>query len=619
MMAEIAELGEKKSEITSVLQHDHIVSAELKESKETVLQEMTGLRKTQCLLKEELFGIELEISKTQKLLSLCVGELKDAQEQYVRVNLENTALQTSIRNNTIENTRISRSIEELEEKFESEDRIHHKKTTLLHEIEGLQRNFDAMQTEVQTQHAHQQACEIDLVAALAKVERVHKNTEVLEMQEEKLSANKEEIICSALQIEGQNNKICDLNDHIKTLVLEETDMQNQIQETRMLLADLDNDIDESYAKQKSISAMTAGYADQVLQCESIQDHIVELNEQKESMELVATKMKAQANNTKLEIQNLILITEEKNYEIQELTQKSADVFEEHSALCVKLSEVELQHTEKTTDIDSLNTQITMLGEQFKHFSVSEQMIVHVTNKLQTLSVEEETLLLKNSQMRADYDSYCVDIAHRQNELNKLNTEYICLEDETTEVQNRMTETLTLIREQQEKSQQIEHNINVISKQFENVLFETNQSQSRHEALEEQQTRKISDMRLAANILLQENTQLQAKTLQIQTDLSELECEKTVLLQSIQTESEELLLYQEKLKFVNVYCDQVGIVADMVFKLHPESSDLSKSNINAISIGKMISLLNAFVDWFESTFLHRLNILSDMMITSQIRD
>jgi chromosome segregation ATPase len=261
----------------------------------------------------------------------------------------------------------------------------------------------------------------------------------------------------------------------------------------------------------------------------------------------------------------------------------------------------------------------MLGEQFKHFSVSEQMIVHVTNKLQTLSVEEETLLLKNSQMRADYDSYCVDIAHRQNELNKLNTEYICLEDETTEVQNRMTETLTLIREQQEKSQQIEHNINVISKQFENVLFETNQSQSRHEALEEQQTRKISDMRLAANILLQENTQLQAKTLQIQTDLSELECEKTVLLQSIQTESEELLLYQEKLKFVNVYCDQVGIVADMVCKLHPESSDLSKSNINAISIGKMISLLNAFVDWFESTFLHRLNILSDMMITSQIRD
>jgi len=69
----------------------------------------------------------------------------------------------------------------------------------------------------------------------------------------------------------------------------------------------------------------------------------------------------------------------------------------------------------------------------------------------------------------------------------------------------------------------------------------------------------------------------------------------------------------------VYCDQVGIVADMVFKLHPESSDLSNSNTNAISIGKMISLLNAFVDWFESTFLHRLNILSDMMITSQIRD
>jgi hypothetical protein len=213
----------------------------------------------------------------------------------------------------------------------------------------------------------------------------------------------------------------------------------------------------------------------------------------------------------------------------------------------------------------------------------------------------------------------------------LTTEFNKCQNNKAALEEEMTSVLFLIQEQQEKRQKISQEIEEMSGEVERLLHIKNDTQlecaeivrdhehrvqcaqTLNKALQQDET----DMRLRTQVCEQLEIELRSRNDGSVQHLQNLEIEQQNMCENLEANRLALSIYQDKLMHVNVYSQHVGIIVDKMQSLWKLDVDMPSIKNNALVLSQVVLLLEEFMDWFESTFLYQLSMLSSEMMTSQL--
>jgi len=80
---------------------------------------------------------------------------------------------------------------------------------------------------------------------------------------------------------------------------------------------------------------------------------------------------------------------------------------------------------------------------------------------------------------------------------------------------------------------------------------------------------------------------------------------------------EFTVFKNKLLVVDAYSAHMEIVVHEIHKLVQNEGVNSCAESNSRVLGELILLVMSFLEWFETTFIYKLHILSNMMLNSQV--
>jgi len=282
-----------------------------------------------------------------------------------------------------------------------------------------------------------------------------------------------------------------------------------------------------------------------------------------------------------------------------------------------LSEVELNLQEKNAEVVSSDQEL--------------QQSMRDREELSQISGQLDKMVQHVATLQSQYEDRQFAVEAQEDKFNILTTEFNRCQNNKAALEEEMTSVLFLIQEQQEKRQKISQEIEEMSGEVERLLHIKNDTQLECAEIVRDHEHRVQCAQTLNKALQQDETDIRVRTqvceqleieLRSRNDVSvqhlqNLEIEQQNMCENLEANRLALSIYQDKLMHVNVYSQHVGIIVDKMQSLWKLDVDVPSIKNNALVLSQVVLLLEEFMDWFESTFLYQLSMLSSEMMTSQL--
>jgi len=575
----------------------------LKEKKLQIKTNLTAMRQEQHELAEKSRFLEADIEhqtglfrKVQDAMSAKHSELAQCTHDCERVQL---ALLASSENELQVRARV------LEVQHQLEDEM-----TLLARKQQLSDDVGSMSDDLAHQKTLVQGARDETFRLDQEKTAVSESIRTLEQDLVHLQENIAR--CHALEVETNqlSTRNRDLRDCNETLSYAHSNLVDKISGASERLAQLYAELEELYSKQSDAENTLRAHEENMQKCTREQAECAELSVQLSRMQsdLVAMSLRKTNLHTKVQqIQDQIHVFQ------PQLQTICADL---ETRTCA-LTEVESSLQQKHADVASSHQQL--------------QQSMRDREELSQISGQLDAMMKHVAGLQSQYEETQRAVAAQQGELDRLTGECNACQDRKAALEEQMTSVLFLIQEQQEKSQNISQETDEMSHELEGLLHtkkimqlecaeiarehehQVHCAQTLNKALQQEET----DIRARTQACKQLESELQARNNDGAQHLQSLEMEHENMCGKIEASSLVLSAYQDKLRHVNVYAQHIGIIVDKMQSLWNLGVDAASSSNNALVLSQVVLLLEEFMEWFESTFLYQLSLLSSEMITSQL--
>jgi len=348
-----------------------------------------------------------------------------------------------------------------------------------------------------------------------------------------------------------------------------------------------------------------------------------------------TSMLAETNNYQIELQQLIKVIEEYQEESKELNETNKNMILQNSTQSEKF-ELLTRNIEANTVVKfDLEQEICVLTTQLKNLLLSEQKLIHNQNKMDELMLQKSKIDLENQEQKSEHQRITTELQDMSKKHEALELGLVKMELEFHQCEQKMSDILLLIQEQQLKKQQIDIDVDVSVKKLQDSLSANEEIYKNHSNIELEHITRIKELSNKHteseynHSLIVENYKESCKEYQLeyektQTSLQELQQDISVakthkeeIENQIIEKQREFTVFKNKLLVVDAYSAHMEIVVHKIHKLvHNDGVD-SCAESNSRVLGELISLVMYFLEWFETTFIYKLHILSNMMLNSQL--
>jgi len=348
-----------------------------------------------------------------------------------------------------------------------------------------------------------------------------------------------------------------------------------------------------------------------------------------------TAMLVEKKNHQIEVQQLIKVIEDLKEEEINLSQSNTSMVQQISTQSNTI-EILSHNIEANTLVKSdLEQEIFILTAQLKDLLLGEQKLIHIKSKIDELIIEKSKIELENATQKNQHQTITKEIQDMGEEHEALHLRLIDMKLEHDKCEQKMSDILVLIQEQQLKKQHIDIDVDVSVKSLQDSV-----------SANEEYLKNYSDTELRHNIRIQEmcskhteeksqhcltiqnyeesqkEYQLNKEKLEIslqtlQQEISVATTHKEAIEKQTLTKQEEFYFFKNKLLVVDAYSSQMEIVVHKINKLVQSDGVDSCAESNSKVLAELITLVVSFLEWFETTFIYKLHILSNMMLNSQI--
>jgi chromosome segregation ATPase len=613
--------------VKTIHEHSGFIS-ELKSKTEDAKQDMVDMRNGHQKMVQEIDEIQENVKKLKA--------------EYEENCVQNRVL-------TEQNSTTSETLADMYKQIEDQSLILSKKNDLLDEVSNLTQ-------EVQTIH-------VELSGAKEKLDSLRDQNTAYEEDQTRLTLD---IQRHTSEIQNLQHNLCDLRKQDRDLKLLLSDSESVRQENTKLMdekTELEASIEilvnqkskmcsETAEMQREYQILAKDYDTKLDDVTALDDEITGLNQ--ELQECAVKKKKAmciQDNISDLMNTETKIMAERKNLqiEIQQLIQVVDDCEQQKKKLNLVNTEMDRKISEQSSTIKSLSCsieeqnsmklglehEVCVLATQLKNLVLSEQKLIHIESKLNELNLEKGVIEIENEKQTSENQRITKEIQdmigiHEASELK-----FKQMEKDYPLYEQKMSEMLLLIQEQQLKKQQVEIDVGIAIEQLEHAISEKvgilencSEIENQHlcliEQLRKEQTeseyqhmttiRKHEDSR---DLCKMDHERLQSEMIQLQQEISEQMQRKTSIMKQTDDQKVEFNFYKNKLLVVDAYSAGMESVVHKIHKLALDHRPDSYSDTNSIVLAEIISSIVSFLDWFETVFVFKLHTLSTLMLNSQV--
>ena len=641
--------AEEKLRIHITIQELQHTESQLVKNIEEHTGVLTRLRSNKEDTKHEIVEMRHEHSK----ITVETDELKQ-NLQTLKIEYESACTQNDII--IAQKSVVSETLASMYTQLGDQSQMLSKKTDLLNDISDFMQQLNSLKTQTVCVSEH---CDNLHKQNIEREEECTRLTSSIERHSEK------ETLLTA--------EICKLDKTVCLLQQQERDfkkmlsdyevVQEKNQEALQQKHDFETDIDtlrnlklslclEIAELEGNYEALKVGYATKT-------DHVTTLNQEITRVSEYLEKCKFESQNvicleTKIEDlmeKKTIMLAETKNYRIE--IQQLIKVIEEHQEEKINLNETNTSiirqistQSEKfellTRNIETntvvkidLEQEICVLTTQLKDLLLSEQKLIHTQNKMDELVLQKSKIDLENQKQKSEHQRITTELQDMGEKHEALEIRLNKTELELHQCEKKMADILLLVQEQQLKKQQIDMDVDVSVKMLEDSLASNEEIYNNHSNIELEHITRIQELSNKHteseynHSLIMQNYEESHKEYQLEHEkikisLQELKQEisiatthKEEIENQILEKQGEFTVFKNKLLVVDAYSAHMEIVVHEIHKLVQNEGVNSCAESNSRVLGELILLVMSFLEWFETTFIYKLHILSNMMLNSQV--
>jgi len=445
------------------------------------------------------------------------------------------------------------------------------------------------------------------------------NVSLLELNKQADSVR--QFIQDSTHVQLQNEKLNEekgfLNDQVTILsdskkkLLEETSECNQ--EYDILQAEYEAMVTEKTILDDVVKSLHQRTQENALDIQEIQN----TKESLTNLNTAEITLRAQTNNLNIEIQQCIELVKEHTAKKDELEMENINLVSTKAENIKVIETMSLAFDVKMEQKQSLDDEIQVLMIQVKELSLSEQVLINTQKAISVLTLE---ILEKNTELntlKISQEEILKENDENARIVDALKIEQESLQERNIFNDNKMSELLLLIQEQQLKKQRIDDDVDDKINEFDTAVELNHELRAEHQDILHQHNVNIDTINTSKNLLLQEVETLTNETVNLHENIN---AQKTQL-QDVELRFEEsqknYFLYKNKLLIVDAYAANIENVVRMISTIENDNSDSSCGNRNNLILAEIISCIANFLEWFESVFVYKLHHLSNLMLHSQI--
>ena len=621
---ELLERLEQRNEIESSIAWDTSVLDKLKEKKLQIKSDMTKMRHEQHEMLDKSHTLEADIQQQTLCLQEVLGTIDAKQCELVKRTHEHENMKLVLVQLSDNETQMRARVVATQHELESEEVLLSRKQHLSDEINRVsceleQAVADLTQQKLLVQRAFDEAMQLEQQKTIT-LENITNSEKHLAQLEESV----ERFRALGSETDTLSTKCRELQDHIETLSYTHQNILDKIKHSSERLSCLHAELDESYAKQSDVentilmhNQNMVKYVNEQAACEEISTHL-----ENKQAEMVALSLRK--NSLKIEMQQIQDTKQMYAGEIDNLHKQVQTLSLQLETQACAAVEVESRLQQKNADILLLDAEIASSNQKL-------QQSIHGHEELAQITVRLDEMVEHVATLHRQYEERQRAIDAQQIQLDQLTAEHAACQGQKNALDTEMSAILLLIQEQQEKRQHISQEIGEISNDMDRLLDLKNNMKLEHAEMQTNHEQKMQHAQILGDTLQQHESVIRerieiSEKLEMdlksrndagaQRSLALVEEHETIC---AEIEAKKLLFstYQDKLKHVNVYAEHIGIALNRIESLWSCDPDTHACSSNTLVLGQVVTLFGDFMDWFESTFLFQLSLLSSAMTTSQL--
>ena len=341
-----------------------------------------------------------------------------------------------------------------------------------------------------------------------------------------------------------------------------------------------------------------------------------------------TGLLAEKKNHQIEIQQLIKVTEDFKEEKIDLSWNNTNMGQQISTQSETIELLSRNIEANTLVKMDLEQEIGVLTTQLKDLLLSEQKLIHIQDKMEEVMLEKSKIELENEKQQSEHQRITKAIQDMGGEHDALQLRLTDVKLEFHKCEHKMSDILVLIQEQQLKKQQIDMDVDVSVQSLEDSISAKQEFLKKYSDIELEHKIVMQDSESKHSLIIQHyeesqkehqlnHEKLEISFQQLQRDISVATTHKETIENQTLEKQQEFNFYKNKLLVVDAYSSQMQIVVLKIHQLVGNDGVDSCADSNSKVLGELISLVVSFLEWFETTFIYKLHILSNMMLNSQI--
>jgi chromosome segregation ATPase len=607
---ELIEKTGLKTKLDSSISWDTSVLEKLKEKKLQIKTDMTAMRQEQHELTEKSRTLEANIENQTSLLREEQDAMSVKHSELVQCTLDCERVQLALIASSENESQVRARVFQVQHQLEDEMTLLLRKQQLSDDIVSVSCDLTHQNTLVQ--NARDEAFRLDQENTV-----VLDNIKTLEQDLVYMQENIARYHAMEVETDQLSSKNRDLTDCNETLSYAHSNLDEKISTASERLTQLHAELDELFVKQLDAENTLRTHEENMCKYTQEQTACSELSVQLKIMQSDLIAMSLRKTNLQIEMQQIQDTGQDHLDQIHVFEAQLQSVCTDIETRTCALSEVELNLQEKNAEVVSSDQEL--------------QQSMRDREELSQISGQLDEMVQHVATLQSQYEDRQFAVEAQENEFNILTTEFNKCQNNKAALEEEMTSVLFLIQEQQEKRQKISQEIEEMSGEVERLLHIKNDTQlecaeivrdhehrvqcaqTLNKALQQDET----DMRLRTQVCEQLQIELRSRNDGSVQHLQNLEIEQQNMCENLEANRLALSIYQDKLMHVNVYSQHVGIIVDKMQSLWKLDVDMPSIKNNALVLSQVVLLLEEFMDWFESTFLYQLSMLSSEMMTSQL--